>query len=778
MKYLERRTAMKDVFHWSVFTFCICTLLSCADTKSTRSDAPAGSGQIKWEHLSSKNGDVPAPGPSNQQTASMVVDVDKDGINDFIIGARKMAPALSLFRRVRNGWEKYIIEPDMLAVEAGGAYHDIDGDGDFDILFGGDASSKEVWWWENPFPHYSPDQRWKRRTVKNTGGNKHHDQTFGDFDGDKRIELAFWNQRDRALCVAEIPDDPKVDSPWAYSKIFTWEENEGEHEGVGKADIDQDGIIDLIGGGRWFKHQPDGTYKAVIIDREQGFTRSAAGQLKEGGSPEVVFVRGDKVGPLKWYEAVGDPEKSESWIAHELLDSAVVHGHSLQVADINADGFADIFNAEMHTPGHGEKAECRIFFGNGKGKFDLSVVSTGIGNHESRIADMDGDGDLDILTKPYTWDAPRLDIWLNNGTQSSTGKLSINQWERKLIEETLPYRAVYITAGDVDGDDRKDIVTGGWWYKNPGRAEGTWERKTIGEPLKNLAVVHDFDGDGHLDILGTKGEGSAANAEFVWARNDGKGNFTIHNNIPAAQGDFLQGATVANFSANGPLEVALSWHAANKGVQMYTVPHDPVKEVWKWRKISDHSQDEDLAVADLDEDGFQDLFLGTSWIQNPGKSSGPWKVHTVGQETTGLADRIALHDFTGDGSIDAVVGLELGTDILMFSAGNDPTKPWVRRIMASDVGGGFSMDAADMNGDGKMDVVLGEHRGKPGNRLIIYENSGGINWRPHVIDTGLDAKTDHHDGTQVFDMDGDGDMDIISIGWYNPKVWLYENKSK
>ncbi len=34
---------------------------------------------------------------------------------------------------------------------------------------------------------------------------------------------------------------------------------------------------------------------------------------------------------------------------------------------------------------------------------------------------------------------------------------------------------------------------------------------------------------------------------------------------------------------------------------------------------------------------------------------------------------------------------------------------------------------------------------------------------------------DHHDGSIALDMDGDGDMDIISIGWYNPKLWIFEN---
>jgi len=53
-------------------------------------------------------------------------------------------------------WDRYVIDPDFLTVEAGGAVLDINGDGNPDIVFGGDWQSSEVWWWENPYPHFDP----------------------------------------------------------------------------------------------------------------------------------------------------------------------------------------------------------------------------------------------------------------------------------------------------------------------------------------------------------------------------------------------------------------------------------------------------------------------------------------------------------------------------------------------------------------------------------------------------------------------------------------------
>ncbi|MCB0045956.1 MAG: VCBS repeat-containing protein [Caldilineaceae bacterium] len=158
--------------------------------------AQNSSPDFDFTHLTTADNDLPIPSSSVQQTASLILDIDKDGVNDFVIASRRPPPGPSLvwYRRTIDDWERYVIDSEPLDIEAGGDYWDIDGGGDLDIVMGGDSRSNQIWWWENPAPNFSPNTEWTRRLIKNSGGNKHHDQIFGDFTGDGKVELAFWNQ--------------------------------------------------------------------------------------------------------------------------------------------------------------------------------------------------------------------------------------------------------------------------------------------------------------------------------------------------------------------------------------------------------------------------------------------------------------------------------------------------------------------------------------------------------------------------------------------------------
>lgn len=381
---------------------------------SLLTDLPAtGRAVPTWTHLSSRTGDLPAPGTSTQQTGCLVFDVDKNGLNDIVITSRSAGAKMVWYRRDAKGWSVYPID-EGLEIEAGGAFADIDDDGDLDLVFGEDYSGAHLYWWENPYPRFDTRTPWVRREIKNSKGKMHHDQILGDFDGDGKDELVFWVRRFEGLLLARTPADPKASGPWPLTTIA--DINGGE--GLAKADVDGDGKVDLIGAGYWFKHRGGLDFQPMLIDEDSLASRAAAGQLVEGGSPEVVFVIGDGVGRLKWFE-----QRSGNWVGHDLLGEDVVHGHSLELADIDQDGHLDIFCAEMakwtdaaETPDH-VRARMWVFYGDGRGHFRKSLIAVGIDNHESRVADLDGDGDLDIVSKPYNNDTPGLDIWLNGGTR-------------------------------------------------------------------------------------------------------------------------------------------------------------------------------------------------------------------------------------------------------------------------------------------------------------------------------------------------------------------------
>ena len=371
--------------------------------------AGAGSAQprqpVQWSHLTSMKDQVPVPNVG-RQVATLILDVDKDGINDFVVASYEK---IAWFRRANKGWTRYAVENGApgVRIEAGGDFHDIDGDGDLDILEGAQSKAGELWWWENPCPDFQREKPWKRYQIITVGGT-HHDQIFGDFDGDGKIELAFWYNGGKQLFLAEIPADPT--KAWPVTQIAQLSTDKQRPEGFAKLDINGDGKLDIIGGGHWFEHIEGKTFQAHAVDDDYRFTRSAAGDLIEGGWPEVVIGSGDGVGPLALYEY-----KEGKWGKRVLIER-VDHGHSLQVGDIDADGHLDIYTSEMYKPGAG--AQCRqwVLYGDGKSHFEIQLISTGIGCHECRIGDLDGDGDIDILQKDFQQDR-RVDVWLNHGTR-------------------------------------------------------------------------------------------------------------------------------------------------------------------------------------------------------------------------------------------------------------------------------------------------------------------------------------------------------------------------
>lgn len=378
----------------------------------------------KWERTSSEDGAVPLSWKTTHQTASLAVDIDKDGIEEFVMAGYGQATSIIYLKFDRAiGWREFAVEKEALSLETGGTFYDIDSDGDNDLVFGGDAQSNKIWWWENPAPFFNPNVPWHRFEIKTDGENQHQDMVFGDFKQTGKAQLAFWNQGAKTLFVSNIPSEVRS-GKWVFEPVFVADKDTKLIKGCVASDVDGDGNKDLVAGNYWFKYV-DGKFKPTKVAEDGG--RVVAAKFRAGKKAQLVFAPSDSKGHLMLYECTGSAEVSANWKGRDLIGRELSHAHTLEAADINDDGNLDILCAEMvkwestprddkSTTDNNPNAEAFILYGDGKGGFTKTVFQTGIDFHEGKVADIDGDGDLDILSKSYIWKTPRVEMWLQNGT--------------------------------------------------------------------------------------------------------------------------------------------------------------------------------------------------------------------------------------------------------------------------------------------------------------------------------------------------------------------------
>ena len=401
----------------TLFTFSFLLVVSCLHAQFVNQ------AKYIWSHISSEYDEIEQPNNGKFQTGCLIGDLNKDGSDEFIIIENTESPSIVMYVHT-NGkkWEKYAIDKRKIPAGEAADLCDIDGDGNLDIAVGSEES-KYIWWWENPYPDIEPEKSWKRNYINKNNDLSCREMVFGDFDGDGSVELAFWNKNDNSLYVAQKPENVFKTDNWSFAKIYTYNtdcqmlqrsngtELKGNgvnyHSGLYKADINLDGVDDIVAGGMYFNFK-DGQYISNDIDLSYISAKTVAGQLIEGGRPEVVMATMNGEGPLVMYSfgnGVWEPV---------ILQKLTRKVHSLQLIDFDKDGDLDIYVAEMKTA---EIKDPKIFIllNNNTNNFEKIDVATSYGSHNSGVGDFDGDGDYDIIAKPYAWDTPRIDLWLNQG---------------------------------------------------------------------------------------------------------------------------------------------------------------------------------------------------------------------------------------------------------------------------------------------------------------------------------------------------------------------------
>jgi hypothetical protein len=678
-------------------------------------------------------------------------DLDGDGLLDAVVAS---SAGGGLFWYQYPSWTKH-------AIRASGSYTtdmqvgDIDGDGDLDVVIPDDSALK---WYENPRPGGDPTvDPWAEHVIGAAGADN-HDVEVADVEPDGDLDVLTRRKGGGGTYF------------WRQTAAGTWDQvtiTTASGEGVGVGDLDGDGDLDVAQNGFWSEQLSPTSWSDHTIDTNwPGDVGALVGDLDGDGIRDVVLAPSESTGRLSWYEAI-DPVNGP-WIEHSI-DPTVSYLHTFKAADVDHDGDLDLVTAEMHQSA--DPDEVSVYFNDGSGQAWSQLVVAGSGSHNVRVGDIGGDGDVDIFGANWNDAAPNsavIEMWENQAAP-----LSLDGWQRHVVETALPWNAVLVEGRDLDGDGLPDLVAGGWWWPNPGAAAGlggTWTRQTIGAPLHNVAAVHDFDNDGDLDLLAT--DGQPGGEDFWWAENDGEGSFTLRDITHAAiGGDFLQGVAVRQITVGDREEILLSWHNGASGTAAFTVPEDPTTAAWPLATLSATTNMEQAPVGDLDGDGDADVHLGTSWLRQ--EAGGTFSTQSgITLSGGGVPDRVVLADLDGDQDLDVVIGVEFA-NALVWGENDGSGGGWTEHVIATDFDY-FSVGAADMDHDGDVDVVGGAHMGN--GEVTLYENDGtGLSWTPHAIDTGDSAVIDHHDGTVLVDMDLDRDLDVISVGWSKLSLVIYEN---
>ena len=332
-------------------------------------------------------------------------------------------------------------------------------------------------------------------------------------------------------------------------------------------------------------------------------------------------------------------------------------------------------------------------------------------------------------------------------------------------------------VGDIDGDGYPDLVVGGMpgeklnWYRYP-----TWNKTVIATPSNEFTTdcsMGDVDGDGDLDIVVPDGN---LNDNLLWFQNPrpDRDPFVGSNwvrYVIGSIGDFGKDIKLADFDKDGRLDVAT--RSGNTAMIYFQTTLDT------WSKVIlsvSNLGSEGLGMGDIDKDTHMDLIVKGAWLKNPGgltaRNPANWTEYFIGQADASF--KVAVTDLNGDNKTEVVFSSSENTaDLAWWAYGSaGPTGSWIKHTIVQNLEKAHTLQAADMDNDGDMDLVVGQMHTSLSKEVMVWFNLNGLGtaWQKQVLgNTGL------HNG-QVADIGNNGRYDIFGANWTgNPPVRLWLN---
>ncbi|MGB0384626.1 MAG: FG-GAP-like repeat-containing protein [Ardenticatenaceae bacterium] len=635
---------------------------------------------------------------------------------------------------------------------------DIDGDGDLDIV-GTALYADDVAWWENTAGDGSA---WTKRIVD------------GNFDGALRV------------VAADVDSDGDMDilgTAW-YAHDIAWWANNGDGTSwtkytlnanfthayeVHAADVDADGDMDVLGAA---SGQQNVTWWENINGVGTSWTeRTIDGNFSRAASVVAADMDGDgdmdAVGAsyglddISWWENTN--RAGTSWTEH-LVEGNFERPYSVVAADVDGDGDMDVLGA---ATGANEITWWENTNGLGT-TWSEHLVDGAFGSaYDVQAADLDSDGDLDVLGAATGAD----DItWWENSTGDGT------TWVEHVVDGAFDHaRAVY--AGDVDGDGDLDLLGAirsddeiAWWENETIFHETihpTAHDVAVNFDVTSALVAGDVDGDSDLDLLGA----DYLTDEIIWLENK-LGSWSQHTVIGAFNG--AHSVYPADINGDGALDVVGAAQLADD-ITWWEGDGTPADGGWTEHAVASSFDGASLVIAaDLNGDGDLDILAAADedddlkWWENTAGEGSSWTEGTLDGAFAGAKSLYAA-DLDGDGDLD-VLGASSSADQIAWwkNTGGDGSS-WSKQLVSASFDGAYAAIPADVDADGDLDIV---GAARDADTITWWENvNSGTTWTPHTVSTTFDGAT----WVDAADIDRDGDLDLLAAAYDDDEITWWEN---
>ena len=398
---------------------------------------------------------------------------------------------------------------------------------------------------------------------------------------------------------------------------------------------------------------------------------------------------------------------------------------AVAAADLNNRGKLDLVFSGSSTV---------VLLGNGDGTFQ-PIDSSLPGGGNLAIADLTGNHQQNIIVDDQV--VVRVFAGLGDGTY--------------LLQNTYVWAPsvggnAFVLAADFNGDGKMDIAAGGVMLlgNGDGSLRGNDASVFVGGGISGGAVG-DFNGDGSPDVVTSSG----SNLQVLL--NDGTGKFIQAHSYPNPNSAFP--IAVSDLNHDGKLDVLLAVPSGALSLSVMLGNGDGTFGTAKSTSIGDLSTQSvsSIRLVDLDGDQIPDLVLLTTQGVSAylGKGDGTFSAaanYFAGSNPMSLQ----VGDFNNDGKQDIAVGSAASIGVLP-GKGDGTFLP----VVLSGTGAiGFST-VGDINGDGNLDLIA------PGNSIIVYLGNGDGTFQAGV-NSGTPGPINGLSNITTADVDGDGKLDVVA----------------